>query len=102
MTEYQFYTLVYTPNGKTAHLLWEKDSPSGSKPAVCGFGPALFCLWHGTGSQDERETATDRPLCRNCAKWYARFLAERAEMLRWNAMTGTERAAEIAGWKGRR
>lgn len=60
-TALDFYARVYAPRGAVAHLAY-----SGNEPLTrCGlWRPAG---WHGTGTQDEYETAAARPLCDACA-----------------------------------
>lgn len=59
-------TRVYIPGGTVAHLLDPWDSPNQSGTvAICGRS-AWPGYWHGTGSQEEEERATDMRLCVAC------------------------------------
>jgi hypothetical protein len=59
---------VYTAGGEKVHLLSPLDSPNQSSRSLCGRTPAFGDYWHGTGSQEEHDTAARRPLCTRCEK----------------------------------
>ncbi|MFJ5532395.1 hypothetical protein [Streptomyces sp. NPDC093261] len=59
---------VYTPRGKSAHLLTPLGSPNAQDAALCGLVPPWPGNWLGTGSQREHDRAAQLPVCRRCAQ----------------------------------
>jgi hypothetical protein len=59
-------TRVFTEGGTVAHYIDLLQSPnSTSTEALCG-RTAWPGMWHGTGSQDEEEKASDLRACSRC------------------------------------
>lgn len=57
----------YLPGDPCAHLIPGTEvDPDGCYPAPCGLDPAVSD-WHGSGSQEEEDTAAAMPLCPVCA-----------------------------------
>lgn len=60
------HTKVYTQSGTVVHALGLDASPNDvGGGALCGRTPWPG-LWHGTGSQEEEDTAMDMPVCTPC------------------------------------
>lgn len=59
------YIRVFTEGGSVAHLLDPLLSPNQPNSVLCGRTPWPG-LWHGTGSQEEEERASDLNLCSPC------------------------------------
>lgn len=58
----------YLPGDPCAHLLPGTEvDPVGFYPAPCGLDPDPASDWHGSGSQEEEDTAAAMPLCPVCA-----------------------------------
>lgn len=66
MTRIEDTTRVYIPGGKRAHLLQPLSSPNSNDAALCGFEP--FEFWYGTGTQEEMDKASTKPLCKRCER----------------------------------
>ncbi|WP_432112777.1 hypothetical protein [Streptomyces sp. S1] len=62
------YQRVYTEGGTVAHLIdTALDSPNDpSAQGLCGRTPWPG-YWHGTGTQEEEETAADLKICAPCS-----------------------------------
>lgn len=62
----EWYSRVYLPSGRVAHLLSGHHSPSSGWGAMCGAAPVYFGSWLGTGTYQEREKAEAMRLCKRC------------------------------------